>query len=64
MDSVRDFEVLMARSHLNGLADCVIAGVLKEGCENREGRNSRVKSLRELQKVHRWEYFYNILNNF
>ena len=43
----------MARGHLDDLADCVTAEVLKEGCENREGRNSGVRSLRELRKVHR-----------
>ena len=43
----------MAWDHLDGLADCVTVEVLKEGCENCEGRNSKVKSLRELEKVYR-----------
>ena len=43
----------MAQGYLDGLADCVTAEVLKEGCENCEGRNSGVRSLRELQKVYR-----------
>ena len=43
----------MARGHLEGLADYMTAEVLKEGCENCEGQNSEVRSLRELQKVYR-----------
>ena len=43
----------MARDHLDGLADCVTAEVLKEGCENCEVRNFGVRSLRELRKVYR-----------
>ena len=43
----------MARGHLDGLADCVTAEVLKEGCENCKGRNSRVRSLRKMRKVYR-----------
>ena len=43
----------MVQGHLDSLADCVTAEVLKEDCENYEVRNSGVRSLRELQKVYR-----------
>ena len=43
----------MTWSYLDGLADSVTAEVLKEDCENREGRNSGVRSLNELRKVYR-----------
>ena len=54
----------MARGYLDGLADSVNAEVLKESCENCESRNSEVRSLKELQKVYRWENSHNILNSF
>ena len=43
----------MAWGYLDSLADCVTAEVLKKDCENCKGRNSGVKSLRELQKIYR-----------
>ena len=43
----------MAQGHLDGLADCVNAEVLKEDCKNCEARNSGVRSLRELRKIYR-----------
>ena len=43
----------MARSHLDGLADCVTAKILKEGCENCKGRSSGVKRLKKMRNVYR-----------
>ena len=37
---------------------------LKKACENFEGRNTGVKSLREFRKVYRWENSHNILDSF
>ena len=39
----------MARGHLDGLADCLAAEVLKKGCKNCDYRNSGVRSLRNCE---------------